>query len=221
MRQIRVVPLSVALLLLTATSALAQTGRTAGKSPSTITGIESLLKWKPGSGLGTPRSGSGVAGVLSKNRYLPGSTSGVGSRYSASSPANPYGTYGSRYSQNGARNPYATRGLDIIGQDGAYLGKLNSNPYDPNSVSNPYGKYGSRYSRTSINNPYSRYGSPYSSYSAQNPYASSPPLLLIPGQRTLRGTTGAYIPSFGAPSLPTLPRLPTLPTVWSPRIRRY
>ncbi len=60
----------------------------------------------------------------------------------------------------------------IIAPDGAYLGNLNTNPYDPNSVSNPYGRYGSPYSPDSINNPYGVYGSPYSPNSPNNPYST-------------------------------------------------
>lgn len=119
-------------------------------------------------------------GSLSSNRYLPGSTSAPGAQYQPSSPSNRYGTYGSRYSPDGARNPYTTGGLDIVGSDGTYLGKLNSNRYDPNSVSNSYGRYGSRYSPESINNPYGRYGSRYSPSSARNPYATQPPGLYEP-----------------------------------------
>lgn len=121
-----------------------------------------------------------AVGYLSKNPYLPGSTSSPFSRYDPDSPSNPYGRYGSRYSPDGARNPYATGGLSIYGADGTYLGKLNANRYDPESVSNPYGRYGSRYSSTSVNNPYSRFGSKYSPYSAENPYASTPPKLKRP-----------------------------------------
>jgi hypothetical protein len=137
-------------------------------------------------------------GVLSRNPYLPGSTSSVGSQYDPASPANPYGQYGSAYGVNGARNKYTTGGLDIIGTDGRYLGKLNSNPYDPNSVANPYGQYGSPYSPNSINNPYSQYGSPYSPNSARNPYATDPPKLYVPN-------TGIRV----AP-LPPLPGLPPI-----------
>ena len=100
--------------------------------------------------------------------------------------ANPYvgtplSTYDprlSRYSADGALNPYTTGGGKIYAQDGTYLGRLNSNRYDPKSASNPYGQYGSRYSSTSINNPYSVYGSPYSSQSATNPYTTTPPVVI-------------------------------------------
>jgi hypothetical protein len=84
----------------------------------------------------------------------------------------------SQYSSEGALNPYTTAGGKIYAQDGTYLGRLNSNRYDPESVSNPYGTYGSPYSSTSINNPYSSYGSPYSSEAATNPYTSTPPIVV-------------------------------------------
>ena len=68
----------------------------------------------------------------------------------------------------------------LIGEDGTYLGRLNSNQYDPESTSNPHGVYGSPYSAKSINNPYGRYGSRYSSESARNPYATKAPKLFAP-----------------------------------------
>lgn len=86
----------------------------------------------------------------------------------------------SPYSPYGALNPYTTGGGRIFAQDGTYLGRLNSNPYDPESIANPYGRYGSPYSSTSISNPYSPYGSPYSSLSPTNPYASTPPVVVYP-----------------------------------------
>lgn len=63
----------------------------------------------------------------------------------------------------------------IVGEDGKYLGRLNSNRYDSDSVSNPYGRFGSRYSSESINNRYGRYGSRYSNESANSPYATNAP----------------------------------------------
>lgn len=63
----------------------------------------------------------------------------------------------------------------IVSGDGEYLGKLNSNRYDPDSVSNEHGRYGSRYSPDSVNNPYGKYGSRYSNESANNPYATDAP----------------------------------------------
>ena len=90
---------------------------------------------------------------------------------------NPYGTHG-----RAVRNPYARSQSSpvLIGEDGTYLGRLNSNRYDPESTSNPYGVYGSRYSSKSINNPYGRYGSRYSPQSARNPYATKAPRLFVP-----------------------------------------
>ncbi len=152
-------------------------------------------------------NGRSSVGRLSANPYLRGSTSSPLSAYDALSPANPYSTYGSPSSPQGSRNPYAVDGLNIYGDDGTYLGRLNSNQYDPNSVANPYGAYGSPFSPTSINNPYSIYGSVYSPSSAQNPYAISPPTLFAP--------SGVFQPltppSIALPALPGLPTLPTLP----------
>lgn len=93
-------------------------------------------------------------------------------------PLSPYDARVSPYSPNGALNQYTTGGGRIYAQDGTYLGRLNSNPYDPESVSNPYGKYGSPFSAQSLTNPYSAYGSPYSSLSPTNPYTSTPPLVV-------------------------------------------
>ena len=50
----------------------------------------------------------------------------------------------------------------LIGEDGAYLGRLSTNPYAADSTANPYGKYGNPFGNT-ITNPYSTYGNPYSS----------------------------------------------------------
>lgn len=69
----------------------------------------------------------------------------------------------------------------LVGEDGAYLGSLSSNPFDPSSVSNPYGRYGSKFSPDSVNNPYGKYGSPYSPYSSTNPYATQAPKIVTPG----------------------------------------
>jgi hypothetical protein len=104
---------------------------------------------------------------LTTNRYLGSSVSKYDQRVSAYSPI-------------GSANTYTTSGGKLYGQDGQYLGRVNSNRYDPESISNPYGQYGSRYSSTSVNNPYSVYGSPYSSLSAKNPYSTTPPVIIYP-----------------------------------------
>jgi len=104
---------------------------------------------------------------LTTNRYL-------------GSPVSKYDQRVSAYSPIGAANAYTTNGGRLYGQDGQYLGRVNSNRYDPESISNPYGRYGSPYSSTSVNNPYSRYGSPYSSLSAKNPYTTTPPVIVYP-----------------------------------------
>lgn len=46
----------------------------------------------------------------------------------------------------------------IYSQDGKYLGKTGSTPYDAESITNPVGQYGSKVSADSINNPYGAYG---------------------------------------------------------------
>jgi hypothetical protein len=68
------------------------------------------------------------------------------------------------------------RGPKIVAPNGQYLGRLNSNPFDPESVANPYGRYGNPYGDT-ITNPYSRWGSPYSPDGVRNPYSTGGPLL--------------------------------------------
>jgi hypothetical protein len=70
----------------------------------------------------------------------------------------------------------------LKGQDGQFLGKINTNKYDNDSILNKYGPYGSKYSTTSIFNQYSQYGSKYGSYSINNPYCSTPPQLYIKGK---------------------------------------
>lgn len=101
-----------------------------------------------------------------------------GSPLSAKSINSPFGRYGSPYSSQGVRNPFTTGGPKIVSPDGKYLGRLNSNRFDPESVANPFGRYGSRFSPDSINNPFGRYGSPFSPTSPNNPFATNPPVLL-------------------------------------------
>lgn len=95
---------------------------------------------------------------------------------------NPYSQYGSPYSPSGVRNRFATGSASpyLVGEDGKYLGNLNSNPHDPNSISNPYGRYGSRFSPDSVNNPYGKYGGRFSPHSANNPYAVQTPKIFAP-----------------------------------------
>lgn len=121
-------------------------------------------------------------GKYSSNPYDTDSVSNpygqYGSEYSSKSINNPYGQYGSPYSSKSVNNPYATDTPKLYSQDGKYLGKVSSNPYDPESISNPYGKYGSPYSPDSVNNPYGQYGSPYSPKSANNPYTTNAPVII-------------------------------------------
>ncbi len=125
-------------------------------------------------------------GKYSANKYDPESISNkygqYGSKYSPQSINNPYSPYGSPYSPSSVNNPYVSGAGSpiLVGEDGQYLGRLNSNKYDPESVSNPYGVYGSKYSPVSINNPYSLYGSPYSAYSVSNPHTTQAPKIYAP-----------------------------------------
>ena len=134
---------------------------------------------RPQTGQESPRGA--YLGRLSANPYGADSTSNRygahGSPYSSRSINNPYGTHG-----RAVRNPYARSQSSpaLVGEDGTYLGRLNSNRYDPESTSNPHGVYGSPYSTKSINNPYGPYGSRYSSQSARNPYAMKAPKLFAP-----------------------------------------
>jgi hypothetical protein len=131
--------------------------------------------------LPTPAPKTDYLGRLSVNPYLPDSTSNQFGRYGSpysNGITNPYSRYGSPYSPNGIANPYATQTPRLYGQDGTYLGKLSTNPYDPDSVSNPFGRFGSPFSPNSINNPFGRFGSEFSPYSPLNPYATQPPVVV-------------------------------------------
>ena len=124
-------------------------------------------------------------GKLSSNKYDPDSVSNPYGRFGnpyGNTIKNPYSQYGSPFSSKSANNPYASGSNSpiLVGEDGKYLGRLNSNKHDPQSVSNPYGRYGSPYSPDSVNNPYGKYGSPYSPNSATNPYAIQTPKIFAP-----------------------------------------
>lgn len=123
-------------------------------------------------------------GRLSANKYDPESVSNPLGMYGnpyGNTVNNPLSIYGSQYSPVSINYTLPSGSSPIlIGEDGKYLGKLNSNIYDPESVSNPYGRYGSPYSPDSINNPYGKYGSPYSPYSVTNPYTSMAPKIYAP-----------------------------------------
>lgn len=124
-------------------------------------------------------------GRLSSNTLDPDSVSNPYGRYGTpygNTINNPYSPYGSPYSPKSVNNPYASGSNSpiIVSDDGKYLGRLNSNKYDPESVSNPYGRYGSPYSPDSINNPYGKYGNQYSPYSVNNPYTTQTPKIYVP-----------------------------------------
>lgn len=124
-------------------------------------------------------------GASSSNSSDPESVSNSYGRYRnphGNTIKNPYSPYVSKYSQYSVNNPYVTgtHSPIPIGDDGKYLGRLNSNKSDPESVSNPYGHYGNPYSPDGINNPYGKYGSPYSPDSISNPYTSKAPKIYAP-----------------------------------------
>jgi hypothetical protein len=135
-----------------------------------------------------PQAGQATNGLflgnLSSNPYLPSSTSNpfglYGSRFSPTSLINPFSQVGSSFSPNSPNNPFAVTTPKIFAQDGQYLGKLSSNPFDSQSISNPFGQYGSPFSPTSVNNPFGIYGSPYSPLSPNNPFATKPPVIIQP-----------------------------------------
>src|SRR5690606_32056728 len=82
-------------------------------------------------------------GRLSANPYAVDSTANTygshGSRYGSDSIRNPYSRWGSPTSPSSTTNPWTTSAPRLYAEDGTYLGRLSSNPYDPESVSNPYG----------------------------------------------------------------------------------
>ena len=89
--------------------------------------------------------------------YAPGCLDnpyGAGSQYKQDGFNNPYSENGSRYSNTSPNNPYATKPPKLYDEDGKYLGLLSANPNLPDSTANPYGKYGNPNSTESINNPY-------------------------------------------------------------------
>ena len=102
----------------------------------------------------------------------------------------PYSNQSKQYASPRSTPTY-NRNLNVISNDGKYLGKLNSNQYDSDSVSNPYGRHGSKYSSQSVNNPYGRYGSPYSSESANNPYTTRAPKIYDARTGRYRGKLSA------------------------------
>lgn len=143
------------------------------------------------------RAGLTYLGRLSSNRYDLESTSDAygthGNPY-GNTLTNPYSPYGSKYSSTSWSNPYATDAPRIYAQDGTYLGKLSTNPFDPDSISNPYGQYGNPYGNN-LMNTYGVYGSKYSSQSWTNPYTTTAP-----------GVYGSspYSSSYSLPKLPSL-----------------
>lgn len=66
----------------------------------------------------------------------------------------------------------------LVGPQGQYLGRLNSNRFDPDSVANPFGRYGSRFSPDSINNEFGRWGSQFSPDGVRNPFGTGGPHII-------------------------------------------
>jgi hypothetical protein len=69
----------------------------------------------------------------------------------------------------------------VIGQDGQFLGRLDTNRFDPESIANKFGPYGSQFSQTSIYNRFCPYGGAFSELSASNRMASQPPRVFVDG----------------------------------------
>ena len=87
---------------------------------------------------------------------------------------------------------YKFEGAKIIGEDGTFLGSLESG-YNSDSIYNSYGDYGSSYCTDCIWNEYSDWGNTYSSTSPFNEDASDPPVLLKDGEIVGLFTTKEYI----------------------------
>lgn len=88
---------------------------------------------------------------------------------------------------------YLYEGAVIYASDNQYLGVFSSNKYSTDSIANPYGTYGSKYSTYSVFSTYGTYGSPYSSKSAWSSYTSTPPILIINGQRVAYLTRNTFL----------------------------
>lgn len=84
-------------------------------------------------------------------------------------------------------------GGKLIAHDGLYLGTVTQNKYASESVGNTYGIYGSNTSSTSIMNNTCQYGSPTSSLSAFNNVTSTPPMIVLTGNRYIYLTTNPSI----------------------------
>jgi hypothetical protein len=73
-------------------------------------------------------------------------------------------------------------GLDnarLIGDDGRFLGKITTNPYDTDSIGNEYGEYGNKFNINSIFNEFGTYGGKYSALSPFNRYTNTPPKIVL------------------------------------------
>jgi hypothetical protein len=68
--------------------------------------------------------------------------------------------------------------LELIAQNGTYLGAVSSNPYASDGVCNEFSTYGNPYSATSIYNEFGTYGSQYAAQSAYNTLSTTPPAIV-------------------------------------------
>jgi len=120
------------------------------------------------------------AGQVTKNQYISGAI--PTEVFITTLKNNPNSLINGRIPRSGIEALAASGGSFIVGSDGTYLGKLNSDRYDSDSVLNEFGVYGSQFSPTSVFNPYSAYGSEFDNKGAANPYATKPPMVYINGQ---------------------------------------
>jgi hypothetical protein len=93
----------------------------------------------------------------------------------------------------------------VVGQDGQYLGVIDSSKNAADSICSTYGPHGSKYSPESMRGKYSEYGSKYGDYSARSRYASKPPLIIqdVPG--TTNPIVGVItINKYAEPGLPQI-----------------
>jgi hypothetical protein len=124
----------------------------------------------------------GTSAVTPRGKYLGRFNA---NRFDPESVANPFGRYGASSSPDSINNPAGPaslgrygRGPRIIAPDGTYLGRLNTNRFDPESVANPDSQYGSPRSPDSINNIFGRYGSRFSPDGIRNTVVPAPKLTL-------------------------------------------
>jgi len=69
----------------------------------------------------------------------------------------------------------------LLANEGTYLGKVSSNPFESESICNEFGTYGSEFASKSVRNEFGSYGSPFASQSAYNEFTSTPPRIIYQG----------------------------------------